>query len=122
VQFHRDISESINIISAFGVAGIRVADRVFMPPCVITPSTLIENWTSNGIAQLSSDDLQPVMELQPELIILGSGGTLSFPSPDVTKAVNSLGIGFEVMDTAAACRTYNVLAHEGRSLAVALLK
>jgi len=122
VQFHRDISESINIISAYGPEGIRVSDRLLIPPCIITTSTVIEHWETDDVSELSQDNVQELMELNPELIILGSGETLRFPPAEVGHAINSKGIGFEVMDTAAACRTYNLLAHEGRSIAVALLR
>ena len=121
MQIHRDTSDSINIIRAFGDDGIRVSEKMFAPPCVITLSTIIEQWAVVSVAELSPDQLEPIIALEPELIILGSGSSLRFPSHEVNKTAHGKGIGFEVMDTAAGCRTYNLLAHEGRNVALALL-
>ena len=121
MQFHRDTSDSINIIGAFGTEGIRVGDGLVVPPSVIAVSVIIENWAVTCVMELSADQMMPIIELEPELIVLGSGSHLTFPSPEIGKMVNQRGIGFEVMDTAAGCRTYNVLAHEGRKVALALL-
>ena len=65
-------------------------------------------------SRLSADDLAPLLALQPELIVLGTGGAQAFPPPEAQAACLSLGIGLEAMTNAAAARTYNVLAGEGR--------
>lgn len=122
MQFHRDISDNVNIIRAHGSDGIRIDDKLFSLPCVVAISTIIENWITVGIDGLDADMLKPVIDLEPELIILGSGPVLKFPSAKIGATVNQLGIGFEVMDTAAGCRTYNLLAHEGRNVALALVE
>lgn len=121
MQFHRDTSDSINIIRAFDDTVIRVGESLLKPPCVIAVSEIIEQWTVGDIAGLRPDQLEPIIALEPELIILGSGSSLKFPSHDVIKIAHAKGIGLEVMDTAAGCRTYNLLAHEGRNVALALL-
>jgi len=121
MQFHRDASDGINIISAFSSDGLHVNNKVLATPCVIAIATIIETWQVGDVADLSANDFQPLLELQPELIILGTGKQLQFPQNCVIEAVNQAGIGFEVMDTAAGCRTYNVLAHEGRKVALGLL-
>ena len=59
-------------------------------------------------------DLEPLLALQPELVVLGSGATQQFPPPEVLAACLSRGIGLETMTNAAAARTFNVLASEGR--------
>jgi uncharacterized protein len=78
-------------------------------------------WGVAGIAALSADSFARVLELQPELLIFGSGTRLRFVAPALQRALIERGIGVETMDTAAACRTFNVLASEGRVVAAALL-
>lgn len=120
MQFHRDNSAGINIIRAFGTDGVRIDDRLFALPCVISISTIIEDWSVSAVADIDTSHLEPVIGLEPELIILGTGEIHRFPSAQVAAAINHHGIGFEVMDSAAGCRTYNLLAHEGRNVALAL--
>lgn len=81
---------------------------------VISPRTLIETWPVDDVTALSPGDLQPLLELQPELIVLGGGASQAFPPPATMAACLSRGIGLETMTNAAAARTFNVLAGEGR--------
>ncbi|MBT8131519.1 MAG: hypothetical protein KJO35_04560 [Gammaproteobacteria bacterium] len=121
MQFHRDKNDSLNTIRAYGAEGLQVGERIVQPPCVIAVAAIIDDWTTSDVQSLSVADMMPVIALRTELIILGSGSSLSFPDSSIAAAVNQQGTGFEVMDSAAACRTYNLLAHEGRSVAVALV-
>ena len=70
---------------------------------------------------LAPADLVPVLELQPEVLLIGSGPRQKFPDRGTLAALYESRIGFEIMDTGAACRTYNVLVAEGRSVAAALI-
>jgi uncharacterized protein len=78
-------------------------------------------WDATGIDALSAAHFERVLELRPELLIFGSGTRLRFVAPALHRALIERGIGVETMDTAAACRTFNVLASEGRVVAAALL-
>ena len=88
----------------------RTLDRSF----VIAPETLVEDWPVTDTKAMQPADLEPLLALQPEVIVLGTGPTQRFPSAAVMHACLSRNIGFEVMDNAAAARTYSVLAGEGR--------
>ena len=121
MQFHRDTTADENLITGYGAEGIRIGTDILERPCIVAPDTVIEAWAVDDIATLTSERLQPAVKLQPELILLGTGQRLCFPDASVTRDIVALGIGFEVMDTAAACRTYNVLVHEGRRVVAALL-
>lgn len=90
-------------------------------PVVLTGSTLLTTWRPADAAQLQADDFDAVMELEPEVVLLGTGERLRFPDGAVQRRFLEARIGFEVMDTAAACRTYNVLMMEGRRVAAVLL-
>ena len=74
-----------------------------------------------GVEQLLAEHFEQALALQPELVIFGSGARHRFISPALVRCLIERGIGVEMMDTAAACRTYNVLASEGRAVLAALL-
>ncbi len=91
-----------------------VNDRVLRKSFVISPETLIEDWPVTDATMLESSLLEPLLALQPELVLLGTGATQVFPPPSVLAACLTRGLGIEVMTNAAAARTYSVLAGEGR--------
>ena len=95
----------------------RTLDRSF----VISPESLVEDWPVVDASAMQPDDLAPLLALQPELIVLGTGRAQRFPPAAVLHACLSRGIGFEVMDNAAAARTYSVLAGEGRRVVAGFL-
>lgn len=91
-----------------------VNDRQLTGSFVIAPDRLLEHWDVRDPRGLSAGDLAPLLELDPEVVLLGTGPTQVFPSAAVMAAFLSRGIGIEAMSNAAAARTYNVLAGEGR--------
>ena len=88
---------------------------------ILAPNQLIEGWRPRSIADLQPEDLAPVLDLSPSVFLLGSGASLVFPPAAVMAACLTRGIGMEVMDNAAAARTFNVLATEGRKVIAAFL-
>ena len=88
---------------------------------IVMPDKLISPWQTPEFAALTPSDFDLVRELRPELVIFGSGPQFRFPDPRIMVSFSQSRIGFDVMDTAAACRTYNVLMSEGRRVAAALL-
>lgn len=98
-----------------------VNDRRLERSFILAPNELIEGWRPRAIADLLPADLDPVLALQPAVVLLGSGGSLRFPGPAVMAACLTRGIGIEVMDNAAVARTFNVLATEGRRVVAAFL-
>ncbi len=112
---------TINVVRGYGPGVIRIGDRSFARSVIVTPTTLIEDWRPPGIAELLAEDLEPLLRLRPEVLLIGSGLRQVFPERATMAALYSAGLGFEVMDTGAACRTYNVLAAEGRNVAAALI-
>lgn len=121
MEFHRDTSADLYVIRGYGPEGIRIGQRVIARSCIVTPERIVEAWPVTEPAQLVAGDLDELFALAPEIVILGTGSTLDFPPPAIGAALAARGIGLEVMDTAAACRTYNVLVHEGRGVAAALI-
>jgi len=91
-----------------------VNERTIERSFAIAPESLVEDWPVVDAKAMQPEDLTPLLALKPELIVLGTGPTQRFPSAAVMHACLSQGIGLEVMDNAAAARTYSVLAGEGR--------
>jgi uncharacterized protein len=89
-------------------------------PLIVAPDTLISPWAAPTFEALSFADFSPLLALNPTLVVFGSGVRFRFPATPILVAFSQARIGFEVMDTAAACRTYNVLMSEGRNVAAAL--
>ncbi len=81
---------------------------------ILSPNQILDNWLYNNVAELTSECFKPLIEQQPELVLLGTGAKLSFPSQQVLQSFHRAGIGVEVMNTASACRTFNVLVAENR--------
>lgn len=98
-----------------------VNDRVLARSFMLAPDTLVEEWPVTDATAMTPDDLAPLFDLKPELIVLGTGARQTFPSPAVRAACLTRGIGLEVMDNAAAARTYSVLAGEGRRVVAGFL-
>ena len=91
-----------------------VNDRHLTSSFIVSPDKLIEAWPVRDPRALSAADLEPVLALDPEVVLLGTGGNQIFPPAAVMAACLSRGVGLEVMNNAAAARTFNVLAGEGR--------
>jgi uncharacterized protein len=111
----------INLIRSYGQNEVRIGETVLRGSCLVTADQIVSDWRPQSVAELTLDDLQPVIAMQPEVVVIGSGPKQEFPAPEVLGAVMSRGIGCEVLDTGAACRTYNILASEGRTVVAALL-
>ena len=91
-----------------------VNERTLDGSFIIAPSTLIDDWAPRDAQALAPSDLDPLLALAPELVVLGTGERQVFPPAAVMAACLTRGVGIEVMDNAAAARTFNVLAGEGR--------
>lgn len=108
------------MVRSVGADGIRIGDEVYTQAIGLAADMLIDDWDQKDIADLVEDDFAALLDLEPEVIVLGTGSTNIFPPRDLVFAMARRQIGFEVMDTGAAARTYNVLAGEGRRVAAVL--
>lgn len=99
-------------------ASATVNDRVLDRSFIVAPDALVEEWQVHDITTMQPADLEPMFTLKPELIVLGCGNVQRFPPAAVMAACLTRGIGIETMTNAAAARTYNVLAGEGRRVAM----
>ena len=108
-------------IRSVSEAGIQVVDRFVAGPLILSPAELRTDWEISHCGQLTEDTLGPVFALQPEIVLLGTGAVQVFPPPELLMCFHRRGIGIEVMTTAAACRTFNVLVADRRRVVAALL-
>ncbi len=117
-----DFDASHNIIRAYGEGFVTVnADTRVERSCVITPERLLTEELPASFDALEATHFEALLEHAPELVLLGTGRRQRFPHPRLTRALLEKGIGVEAMDTAAACRTYNIVVAEGRRVAALLL-
>jgi uncharacterized protein len=121
VQLTRENPEFRYAIRAVDATGVTVNDRRLERSFILTPDTLVEGWAPSDPAALVPADLEPLLALQPALVLLGTGPRLRFPPQAVMAACLSRGIGLETMDNAAAARTFTVLAGEGRRVVAGFL-
>jgi uncharacterized protein len=121
MKIHLETGDGANIIRAYGVGSITINEQTYARSLVLMPDRILDPWGPARVAELGLQDFMQVAELRPELVILGTGVRLRFPDPAMTRPLIEARIGMEVMDTAAACRTYNILMGEGRRVAAALM-
>lgn len=110
-----------NIIRAYASGEIRIMAETYTHSLVISADKLVTDWTLTDIKMLDDSLITTILEQDPELILLGTGDTFIFPSAEKLHLIIDGGIGYEIMDTAAACRTYNVLIAEARHVVAGLI-
>ena len=120
MKIHPDII-SVPYISSYGKGWVQVASEQLTRSVVIASDGRRFEWPCARFEDLTAAHFEQLAQLQTELVIFGSGERLRFPDATLTRALIESQIGIESMDTQAACRTYNILAGEGRHVAVALL-
>jgi len=119
LKFTRESSGTLAVHSVSS-DGIRINDEVWQKSIGLTPEAVLDDWQEKPVAELVVEDFEVLLALDPELVIVGTGTRIEFPPRELVFAFARKGIGLEVMDTAAAARTFNVLAGEGRRVASVL--
>ncbi len=145
MQFSQDIDTTAYVIRSYGPGEVIVSEpisaesilaaaaddvgkakmiqrRTLTQSVVVTPKYLVADWPPQSLGAVTTDHIQAIAEnLAPEIVLLGTGKDLSWPPTSLLTPLIEKGIGVEVMDTPAACRTYNILMFESRRVAAALL-
>ena len=120
IKFTRETAEA-NLVAAWEIGAVRIGEEWIRSHCIVSADEIVRNWDVIDPGNLQRADLEPAAALKPEIIILGTGPSLTLPDAGLMTAFAADGIGLEIMDTAAACRTYNVLVHERRAVVAALI-
>ncbi|MEX0959480.1 MAG: Mth938-like domain-containing protein [Burkholderiales bacterium] len=121
MKLHISRPQGRNAVTGYG-AGYVMVNRVrYEQSLVVLPDQLLEDWNVSGFDALNETAVGELAALDVEIVLLGTGARLRFPHPRLLQPLYAAGTGVEVMDTAAACRTYNILVAEDRKVAAALL-
>jgi uncharacterized protein len=121
VKFQPDFLDGVNTITRHDEARLWVGAQPYSGSVIVPWVGAVRAWAPAAFDELIQAHFDALLQDKPELVIFGSGPRLRFPSAALLQGLIAQGIGFESMDTAAACRTYNVLASEGRTVVAALL-
>ncbi|HET8868881.1 MAG TPA: Mth938-like domain-containing protein [Aquabacterium sp.] len=121
MKLHADRAEGFNVIHAYTRTSVSVNGQTYTHSILVPPTGSVLEWPVGSLAELTDTHFLQIAQMQPEVVIFGSGATLRFPPPAVLRPLMAARIGIESMDTAAACRTYNILVAEGRRVMAALL-
>ncbi|HEX3395501.1 MAG TPA: Mth938-like domain-containing protein [Steroidobacteraceae bacterium] len=121
MRFTQDSTSGINVIRAYGNGELRVNEHVYRGGVILSAATAIADANVQNLDDLLAMDVSGALASEPELVLLGTGARQIFPAPSFGAQFLRAGIGFEVMDTSAACRTFNVLVGEQRRVAAILL-
>jgi uncharacterized protein len=120
MKFTLEASPNANLIRSYSADEIRVGEHSIRSSCIIMADALITDWPPVSLDDLTANHLEPILELRPELILLGTGARQRFAPAAIRNAFAARSIGIESMDLGAACRTFNVLVQEDRRVAAAL--
>jgi uncharacterized protein len=120
MKFHLETATS-NLITGCGPGWVRVGNEEYRENVVLTAAGVTRGFAPGGFEHLTAEDFKALLEGSPEIVLLGTGATQRFPRPAVTAPLHDARVGLEVMDTRAACRTYNILLAEGRTVSAALI-
>lgn len=110
-----------NFIRGYGPGFVTVNETVFNTSLVILPDRLMTDWPPQTVKDLALTHMEALALTGMEVILIGTGRSLCFPAAEKLAPLAKAQIGWEIMDTGAACRTYNILVSEGRKVAAALL-
>ena len=100
---------------------ISINHQSYQSGLYIHGNTITAPWGPTRLSELTIDQLSPLLDPIPEVLILGTGRQTAFPNAEVLAFVSSKKIGLECMDSRSAARTYNILIEEGRTVSAALL-
>ena len=121
MQLSHDLPEGFLFFRRCADDSATIVDRVVMRSFLLAPDRLVEDWPVADVDQLDGAAIEAIAALEPEVVLLGTGATQVFPPAAARAALLRRGIGVEVMNNAAACRTYNLLAGEGRRVVAAIM-
>ncbi len=121
MKLHLSRAGGTNAFTAYGPGYVEVNGRRYERSLLVLPDRIVADWAPESFAALAPAHLEALVAAAPEVVLLGTGAVLRFPAPEITRALVEARIGLEVMDAPAACRTFNILVAEGRSVAAALL-
>jgi len=120
MKFHLDTSTG-NVFTGYGDHYVEINKQRHDSNLMVMADRVATGWAADGFDALSREDFRRLLDWDPEIVLLGTGRTIRFPHPRLTADLSAARVGVDVMDVQAACRTFNVLAAEGRRVLAALI-
>jgi uncharacterized protein len=121
MKIHLDQAPDLNTLTGYGEGHVLINKVRHDGNLIVTPEQIISAWAAGGFDGLTVADFTALAALDVRIVLLGTGHRQRFPAPELLRPLVDAGIGFEIMDLPAACRTFNVLALEKRAVAAALI-
>ncbi len=121
MKFVLDNPEADYVFGHYGDGKLKVNEQLYDTSMVIFPDALHTDWPCNSINELTVGHFDEIIARNPDIVLLGTGVKQRFPSTELRRSLAAAGLNLEIMDTAAACRTYNLLVAEGRDVAAAVI-
>ena len=122
MKLHEDRSAALNTVTGYGAGFIEINGVRHQGHLIVTPESPVEAWSTDSFEALTADDFDGLRRFEPEVVLLGTGTRQRFAHPRLLRPLTQAHIGVECMDSAAACRTYNILMNEGRRVLAAFLQ
>lgn len=120
MQFTLESSSGVNVVRAYSRSELHIGENRVRTSCIVTCDRLITDWEPRRFEALAAAHLDALLALEPQIVLLGTGPTQRFPPAAVRSVLTGRGVGLEVMDLGAACRTFNILVREERRVVAAL--
>ena len=121
MKLHLTKAAGRNLFTEYGEGYVTINDQRFEHSVIVVPEGAVEPWDAQAFESLTPAHFETLSARSPEVVILGTGAMHRFPRPEIVRPLAAASIGFEAMDTKAACRTYNILMAEGRQVLAAIL-
>ena len=121
MKLHLTQAEGNQLVTGYGDGWIEINNTRYTKSLIVLPNLLIQDWQVSDFDSLTEESFRKLLELKPEVVLLGTGEKHRFLHPRISRELTATNISLESMDTAAACRTYNILMAEGRHVAAALI-
>jgi uncharacterized protein len=121
LKLQSDPHSGANTITGYGDGYVEINKILYANAVLLSSDGAISNWSAQSFDSLEASHFSQMVDLKPELVLIGTGSRQRFPKPELLKALVQAKIGFEIMNSQAACRTYNILVGEGRQVLLALI-
>jgi uncharacterized protein len=122
MKLFREVNADLNLVTAYDTSSVSINGQTYTESLVLMPDQLLTPWIGKrSLPELALEDVAVLRDLKRPVVLIGTGAKQRFPAHALLVPLIEAGIGFEIMDTGSACRTYNILASEGRNVAAALI-
>lgn len=121
MKLHQQSNPNLNTVTAYGEGYLDINRVRYTHSVYLSAEGTVSAWPPLSLSELTLAHCQALIQAKPELVLLGTGQQQRFPHPELLRPFIEAGIGIEIMDTAAASRTFNILAAEGRQVTAALI-